>query len=83
VAEFELDAGITYLDDETPPNTRRIELYRERYLLLLDQTHVAAASEIVEWQAAAELPLCVLTTAMRNRRILEATMVSVGARSGP
>jgi DNA-binding transcriptional LysR family regulator len=83
LAEFELDAGVTYLDDETPPGTRRIELYRERYLLLLDQEHIAAASDIVEWEAAAELPLCVLTTAMRNRRILDATMASVGARIRP
>jgi DNA-binding transcriptional LysR family regulator len=83
LAEFELDAGVTYLDEETPPGTRRIELYRERYLLLVDQKHVVAASETVDWQAAAKLPLCVLTTAMRNRRILDATMASVGARIRP
>jgi DNA-binding transcriptional LysR family regulator len=83
LAEFELDAGVTYLDDETPPGTRRIELYRERYLLLLDTTHPTAADEMVEWQAAAQLPLCVLTAEMRNRRILDATMASVGERIRP
>ena len=31
LADFELDAGVTYLDDETPPGTRRIELFRERH----------------------------------------------------
>jgi DNA-binding transcriptional LysR family regulator len=36
LANFELGAGVTYLDDETPPGTRRIELFRERHLLLLD-----------------------------------------------
>jgi hypothetical protein len=68
LADFELDAGVTYLDDETPPGTRRIELFRERHPLLLENMHEAAATEIVEWEAAAELPLCVLTAAMRNRR---------------
>ena len=30
LGEFELDAGLTYLDLETPPGTRSVELYRER-----------------------------------------------------
>jgi len=83
LAEFELDAGVTYLDDETPPGVRRVELYRERHLLLLDAAHPTAAAETVEWEAAAQLPLCVLTTEMRNRRILDATMASVGERIRP
>jgi DNA-binding transcriptional LysR family regulator len=83
LAEFELDAGVTYLDDETPPGTRRVELYRERYLLLIDEHHPLAAHDVIEWEAAAGLPLCLLTTAMRNRRYLDATMMSVGARIHP
>jgi DNA-binding transcriptional LysR family regulator len=83
LAEFELDAGVTYLDDETPPGIRRIELYRERYLLLVDENHPIVADEVVEWETAAGLPLCVLTTGMRNRRILDATMASVGERIRP
>jgi DNA-binding transcriptional LysR family regulator len=83
LAEFELDAGVTYLDDETPPGSRRTELYRERYLLLVDEAHPTAATEVVEWAAVAQLPLCVLTSEMRNRRILDATMASVGARIRP
>jgi DNA-binding transcriptional LysR family regulator len=83
LAEFELDAGVTYLDDETPPGTRHVELYRERYLLLIEEHHPLAASDVVEWEAAAGLPLCLLTTAMRNRRYLDATMMSVGALIHP
>lgn len=83
LAEFELDAGITYLDDETPPGTRHIELYCERYLLLVDSSDPVADADVVEWQEASRLRLCVLTTAMRNRRILDATMASVGATIRP
>jgi DNA-binding transcriptional LysR family regulator len=83
LADFELDAGVTYLDDETPPGTRRVELYRERYLLLVNEDEPVAAKTTIEWQEAAELPLCVLTTDMRNRRILDATMALVGARISP
>ncbi|MET0450286.1 MAG: LysR family transcriptional regulator [Mycobacterium sp.] len=83
LAEFELDAGVTYLDDETPPGIRRVELYRERYLLLVEKSHPAAAGAVAEWEAAAQLPLCVLSSEMRNRRILDATMASVGERIRP
>jgi DNA-binding transcriptional LysR family regulator len=83
LAEFELDAGVTYLDDETPPGIRRIDLYRERYLLLVDKSHPTANGDVAEWEEAAQLPLCVLTAEMRNRRILDATMASVGARIKP
>ena len=83
LAEFELDAGVTYLDDETPPGIRRVELYRERYLLLVEKSHPVAAGAVAEWEAAAQLPLCVLSSEMRNRRILDATMASVGERIRP
>lgn len=83
LAEFELDAGLTYLDEETPPGMRRVELYREQYLLLLPAGHELATAGTVEWQDAARLPLCALTMAMRNRRILDAAMASVGARHDP
>ncbi|GAY09774.1 LysR family transcriptional regulator [Pseudonocardia sp. N23] len=83
LTEFELDAGVTYLDDETPPGTRRVELYRERYLLLLRDDDPQAANDVVEWEVAARLPLCALTTSMRNRRILDATMAGVGERLDP
>lgn len=83
LAEFDLDAGVTYLDEETPPGMRCIELYRERYLLLVDAEHPIARDDVVRWEDAATLPLCALTVVMRNRRILEATMASVGARLEP
>lgn len=34
LADFEIDAGLTYLDDEAPPGTRSVELYREQYVLV-------------------------------------------------
>jgi DNA-binding transcriptional LysR family regulator len=83
LAEFELDAGLTYLDAETPPGTRRIELYRERYVLVAPSTHPLMQRSEVRWTEAAELPLCALTTAMRNRRIIDANMAADGAQFSP
>ena len=83
LAEFELDAGLTYLDAETPPGTRRIELYRERYVLVAPSTHPLMQQSEVRWMEVAELPLCALTNAMRNRRIIDANMAADGAQFSP
>lgn len=83
LAEFELDAGLTYLDDETPPGTRRVELYRERFVLVAPSEHPLMQQSEVRWGEAAELPLCALTTEMRNRRILDANMAADGVKFNP
>lgn len=80
LADFELDAGLTYLDDEATPGTRSVELYRERYVLLAPADHPVMGSGEVSWADAAQLQLCMLTTTMRNRRILDANMAAEGAR---
>ncbi|BBY76362.1 LysR family transcriptional regulator [Mycolicibacterium parafortuitum] len=83
LADFELDAGLTYLDDEATPGTRSVELYRERYVLLAPADHPVMGSGEVSWADAAQLQLCMLTTTMRNRRILDANMAAEGARYRP
>jgi DNA-binding transcriptional LysR family regulator len=83
LAEFDIDAGLTYLDDETPPGTRHIKLYQERYALVAPATHPLMEHPEVRWQDAAQLRLCALTTAMRNRRIIEANTAADGARFTP
>jgi DNA-binding transcriptional LysR family regulator len=83
LADFDIDAGLTYLDDETPPGTRRIELYRERYVLLAPERQPCMRGDEVRWADAAKLPLCALTPAMRNRRIIDANMAADGVRFHP
>jgi DNA-binding transcriptional LysR family regulator len=83
LTEFEVDAGLTYLDDETPPGTRRLELYRERYFLLGPEDLELMSRPQVEWSDAAKLPLCALTSQMRHRRILESKMAAHRATFAP
>jgi DNA-binding transcriptional LysR family regulator len=83
LADFELDVGVTYLDDESAVSMRVVQLYRERFLLLMPADHPLARQRVVEWAAAAELPLCALTPDMRNRRILDAAMATAGTRLAP
>lgn len=81
LAEFDIDAGLTYLDEGSPDGTRSSELYRERYLLLTPDS--SPVEEPVTWAAAAALPQCALTPDMRNRQILEAATIADGGRLDP
>jgi DNA-binding transcriptional LysR family regulator len=83
LADFELDAGLTYLHTDTAEGQHGIELYRERYLLLTAAGGPLTESTTVDWAAAAQLPLCALVTTMQNRRILEARIAAAGARLEP
>ncbi len=83
LAEFEIDAGLTYLDEDTPPGCRHVPLYQERYVLLAPADHAVMRDATVSWAQAAALPMCTLTPDMRNRRILDAGMAADGVRFHP
>jgi len=83
LADFEIDAGLTYLDDEALPGTRSVELYREHYVLVASADDSLMGQPEVTWADAAGLELCVLTTTMRNRRILDANMAAEGIHYRP
>ena len=68
---FEIDAGLTYLEDEPLGRVQTVALYRERYCLLVGKTHPLAARKAVSWAEAAEVDLCLLTGDMQNRRIID------------
>ena len=84
LAEFELDAGMTYIDGE-PLGTamRTVPLYRERYLLLTPDDSPLADRASVTWEEVATLPLCLLPGSMENRRILERNFAAAGAHVEP
>jgi len=77
--EFELDGGITYLDNEPLARVRHLPLYRERYVLLIRQDNPLAGRDTVTWAEAANLPLCLLTPDMQNRRIIDMHFHEAGA----
>lgn len=82
LSNYELDVGVTYLDNEPLARVRTMPLYRERYLLLVgDDIFVDRAS--VTWGEAAELPLCLLSDDMQNRRILDEVFERTNAKPVP
>jgi len=76
--QFELDVGLTYLDDLGIEGFAKLPLFDERYVLLADRTHHPAAP--LTWEEAARLPLCLLTRKMRNRQIIDAAFRRAGVQ---
>ena len=79
---LELDAGITYLDNEPLGRVGQVPLYTEYYRFLCAPGSPLAGRARVTWAEAAEMPLCLLTGDMQNRRIVNQHLAEAGARSG-
>ncbi|MGW1681570.1 LysR family transcriptional regulator [Saccharopolyspora sp. NPDC002376] len=82
LSNHELDVGVTYLDNEPLSRVRAMPLYRERYLLLVSDDTFAGRTSAT-WREAAELPLCLLTDDMQNRRILDGIFEQVNVEPVP
>jgi len=80
LASFELDAGITYVDNEPLERVRVFPVGCEEYVIVAPEHWPVAARAEVTWREASELPLCLLHRDMQNRRIVESIFESVGAR---
>lgn len=68
---FSIDVGLTYLDNEPIEGMRAEAIYKERYCLLVRADHPLANAPSVTWAQAATEPLCLLTSDMQNRRIID------------
>lgn len=83
IENFELEAGLTYLDNEPLEHVRARPLYGENYVFLTAADGRFAGRKSLTWQEAAAAPLCMLTPDMQNRRILDGIFRSVGAAPVP
>ena len=75
---FELDLGLTYLDDTVIEGFEKLHLFEERYVLLADRRATLDAS--LTWEKAAQLPLCLLTGNMRNRQVIDSAFRRAGVQ---
>ncbi|MFD1912727.1 LysR family transcriptional regulator [Halodurantibacterium flavum] len=78
---LELDAGITYLENEPLGRVTRVPLFHESYGLLVAPGHPLAGAARTSWAEVARLPLCLLTPDMQNRRILNHHMNGAGVEA--
>ncbi len=80
---LEIDAGITYVENEPLGRVSMIPLYHEHYRLLTSADAPLGTRDSVTWAEVAQVPLCLLTPDMQNRRIIDRLLKSAGGESRP
>ena len=80
---LEIDAGITYLENEPIGRVSNVPLYREHYRLLTSADAPLGNRDSVTWAEVAQVPLCLLTPDMQNRRIIDRLLKGAGGESRP
>jgi DNA-binding transcriptional LysR family regulator len=80
---LEVDAGLTYLDNEPLGRVQTVPLYSEEYRLLASSDSPLGKRDSVTWAEVGRVPLCLLTPDMQNRRIIEQLLRGAGAEVAP
>jgi DNA-binding transcriptional LysR family regulator len=80
---LEVDAGITYLDNEPLGRVTAIPFYEERYRLITSSEGLLGDRDKVTWAEVGSVPLCLLTPDMQNRRIIDGLLAAAGVRATP
>ena len=80
---LEIEAGLTYIDNEPLGRARAVPLYHERYRLLIASNRPLGDRASVTWAEVAAVPLCLLTPDMQNRRIIDRRLSDVGVEATP
>jgi DNA-binding transcriptional LysR family regulator len=68
---LEIDAGVTYLDNEPLSRVSAVPLYKESYCLLTANDALLGHRERVSWADLSQLPLCLPTEDLQTRRIID------------
>jgi DNA-binding transcriptional LysR family regulator len=80
---LEVDAGLTYLDNEPLGKVRSVPLYDESYRLITARDGQFGDRDQVTWKEVGEVPLCLLTPDMQNRRIIDRALLAAGTEAKP
>jgi len=79
---LEIDAGLTYLDNEPLGRVTTVPIYSERYVLVARAGHPLLKGPVA-WGDLADVPLCLLTPEMQNRRIINQHLSEAGVEVAP
>ncbi|CZT33329.1 LysR family transcriptional regulator [Rhizobium sp. 9140] len=80
---LEIDAGLTYLDNEPVGRVTSVPLLMERYHLVTAAGTPLSDRTSVTWADASTIRLCLLTNDMQNRRIINQHFSAAGVQARP
>jgi len=78
IADHELEAGISYVDEAPPRGLTAMPLYAERYVLI-GAARLFGRQKSITWRNAARLPLVLLNREMQNRRLIDRHFAAIDA----
>ncbi|MGI1663698.1 LysR family transcriptional regulator [Palleronia sp. KMU-117] len=78
IDNLDVDAGISYLDNEPMGRVSTEPLYEERYMLVCGASSPFAGRASVGWNELGGQKLCLLTPDMQNRRIINKNFIDAG-----
>lgn len=81
--KFDLDVGLTYLENEPLQHVRKAALYRERYLFVTRRDFRTENETAITWKDAVASNLCLLNESMQHRRVLNNLARSLGFKLAP
>ena len=79
IDDLEVDAGISYLDNEPLGKVSTVPLYDERFMLVCRADNDLAGRDSVAWHDLSGRRLCLLTSAMQNRRNINRKLSVAGS----
>ena len=83
LGNFELDVGLSYLDDDRLGDFRTVPIFRERYRLVAADEAMFEGATAMSWTDVAALPLCLFTTNMQCRRGIDEAFAEAGVTAVP
>lgn len=83
LSNFELDLGLSYLDDERLQAFETVPVFRERYMILAADASMFEGQSAMSWADAANLPLCLFPETLQCRRGMNAAFAAAGVEARP
>nr|WP_315595735.1 LysR family transcriptional regulator [uncultured Cupriavidus sp.] len=83
LGEFELDIGVSYLDDERLGAFCTLPIFRERYVLVGANADMLDGATTASWAKAATLPLCLFSANLQCRRGIDMAFATAGVAATP
>lgn len=74
--DFSIDAAITYFEDADADIT--VAIYQEGYMLIANEELLPNDSDSIKWSDASKIPMCLLTSDMRNRQLIDRIFIELG-----
>ncbi len=81
--DFELDAALTYSDDEPDPSLDYLPLYSERYVVVGSSSVLAGQDGEITLRETSNLPLALLSRELRSRQLIDATFAGIDVALEP